>query len=402
MKEKILFITNLLPYPLDNGGKIKTFNTIESLSEKFDIDVICYISDEEDRRNIAGLGGIANDVQVVCKNLIRSVSFKDFFIDYMKSLMTKYPYNVNKFRHPDFERLISNKLSNNKYYAIYVDHLQMMVYYDLFNHENTILDQHNVESLIFKRLIQSENSVVKKALGAIEYKKLRKFEIGMLHKAGQVICLSEEDQKEFMQLGINKDKINILPIHLKSSYCKNNKSLSGEKFKLLFLGSMSWYPNQNGIKWFLENVWVSLDKRYYELYIVGSNPPETIKQYHNGENVHVTGYVEDINEYIEKCDISIVPLFIGSGQRVKIIESFAKGIPVISTSIGAEGLIYTNGEDIIIADTIEDFINRLEDVRSNRGQLDALTFNAHENFKSNYSAEFLPAKLQKIIENCRG
>ncbi|PFZ77569.1 hypothetical protein COL82_13860 [Bacillus toyonensis] len=398
MKEKILFITNLLPYPLDNGGKIKTFNTIEALSKKFDIDVICYISNEKDRENIAGLQGIVNDVQVVCKNLIRSVSFKDFFIDYMKSLMTKYPYNVNKFRHSGFEDLILNKLSNNEYYAIYVDHLQMMVYYDLFNYKNIILDQHNVESLIFKRLIQSENSVFKKVLGAIEYKKLRKFEIGMLHKAGQVICLSEEDQKEFIQLGINKDKVNILPIHLKSSYCKKNANLNIEKVKLLFLGSMSWYPNQNGIKWFLENVWNRLDKEYYELYIVGSNPPETIKQYHNGKDVHVTGYVEDVNEYIDKCDISIVPLFIGSGQRVKIIESFAKGIPVISTSIGAEGLIYIDGEDIIIADTIEDFIARLGDVRSNKIKLDRLTLNAHKNFKSNYSAEFLPAKLQKIIE----
>ncbi|MGE0991244.1 glycosyltransferase family 4 protein, partial [Bacillus sp. Gnz1/2] len=113
-------------------------------------------------------------------------------------------------------------------------------------------------------------------------------------------------------------------------------------------------------------------------------------------------YVEDVDEYIEKCDVSIVPLFVGSGQRVKIIESFAKKIPVLSTSIGAEGLIYKNEKDIILADNAMEFIDSLEELRNHPEKLLRISESANMNFQQNYSADYLPDKLKKIMGKCKG
>ena len=348
--KSVLFVTTLLPFPLDNGGKIKTYNTIKALAKNYEVDLISYVNIEEDKKHLSSLEKITTSSQVIQKNLIRSTSFKHFLKDYIKSLFTAYPYSINKFYSKELEEIIIEKLEKRQYEYIYIDHLPMMVYSGIFKQKNVILDQHNVENVIFKRFIETEKNPIKKILGFIEYKKLKK----------------------------------------------------DSKVRLLFLGSMSWYPNQNGIQWFMEEVWNKLNKDYYELYIVGSNPSEDIKRYNNDDNVFVTGYVDDVDEYIEKCDVSIVPLFVGSGQRVKIIESFAKKIPVLSTSIGAEGLIYKNKKDIILADNAMEFIDSLEELRNQPEKLLRISESANMNFQQNYSADYLPDKLKKIMEKCKG
>ncbi|KMP32808.1 glycosyltransferase [Bacillus sp. GX] len=400
--KSVLFVTTLLPFPLDNGGKIKTYNTIKALAKNYEVDLISYVNIEEDKKHLSSLEKITTSSQVIQKNLIRSTSFKYFLKDYIKSLFTAYPYSINKFYSKELEEIIIEKLEKRQYEYIYIDHLPMMVYSGIFKQKNVILDQHNVENVIFKRFIETEKNPIKKILGFIEYKKLKNFEMKAMEKVNQIICLSNEDKISFEKLGISPNSLNVLPIHMditKNYQCKLKKD---SKVRLLFLGSMSWYPNQNGIQWFMEEVWNKLNKDYYELYIVGSNPSEDIKRYNNDDNVFVTGYVDDVDEYIEKCDVSIVPLFVGSGQRVKIIESFAKKIPVLSTSIGAEGLIYKNKKDIILADNAMEFIDSLEELRNQPEKLLRISESANMNFQQNYSADYLPDKLKKIMEKCKG
>lgn len=397
--EKLLFITNLIPYPLDNGGKIKSHNILKALSQNYNIDLICFANDKNDLKYINELRELTDDIQVVEKKLIRDESFSNFAKDYLKSLFTILPYSVNKYYDKRFWDIIEHKLDTNNYSFIYVDHLPMMVYSPLIKEHHIILDQHNVESLIFKRMFRNENNMLKKILGSLEYFKLKKFEIDSMKISNHIICLSSKDQEVFEEYGIQYSKMSILPIHILLNKKYDFKINNYGKLKILFLGSMSWYPNQNGIMWFIENVWSTLNTDLYELYIVGSKPPESIKKYNNDESIFVTGYVESVDDFIEKCDVSIVPLFIGSGQRVKIIESFGKGIPVISTSIGAEGLEYESGKNIIIANTSEEYRGALNDILKNREKLLDISINAQKNFVENYSADILPEKIKYIIDN---
>lgn len=399
---KILFLTNLLPFPLDNGGKIKTYNTLKALEELFEIDLFCFVDSEKDYNNITEMqkkfSNIKN-INVLKKTLIKDSSKSKFLYDYTKSLFTLNPYNINKYFDKRAVSIIRKLISENKYEHIYIDHLPLMIYSKIIpGNISLILDQHNVESLIIKRYFTEQSNPIKKLLLWNEYKKIYRFEKRMLIEANKVIALSREDSSQFEAMGCEKSKISILPIHMDVKNIIYKFREKNRKISILFIGSMSWTPNQHGILWFLENVWPQLDKSIYTLYIVGGNPPERVKKFHNAKDIFVTGYVIDVDYYIEICDVSIVPLFVGSGQRVKIIESFGKGIPVISTSIGAEGLIYKDKNNIIIADDKNDFIKAFDFLIKDKSILEEVSLNARQVFDKHYSSALLPSKLKKALK----
>lgn len=158
---KILFLTTLLPYPLDNGGKIKTFYTLKALSVNHEVDVLCFINNRKDSIYIKNISEICNYIDTVEKVLVARHSMKSLLKDFGKSLFTKYPYVVYKFYSKEMEKKIIEMQQNSSYDLIYVDHLPMMVYHNLFN-SPIILDEHNVESLIMKRFYEVERNIVKK------------------------------------------------------------------------------------------------------------------------------------------------------------------------------------------------------------------------------------------------
>ncbi|WKB35501.1 glycosyltransferase family 4 protein [Terrilactibacillus sp. S3-3] len=333
---KILFLNNLLPYPLDNGGKIKTYNTLKALSRDHEVDLLAFINSEDERAHIKHLDTVCNQVSVVCKTVIKDTSKRAFAKDYLLSTISPLPYVMKKFYTKEMKNKIIRFQQDNQYDLIYVNHLSMMVYNKSF-YSKVVLDQQNVESLIFGRFIGQTKNLIKKGLGYTEYIKLRKFETKILRRADSIIALSEADKQAFTHmLGHDQKKIEVISIHIDEEMLDFGPS-EQDKVNLLFMGTMSWYPNKSGIIWFLENCFPDLDPEKYHLYICGANPPKELMAYRNKKNITVTGYVKDINDYVRKCEIGIVPLFIGSGQRVKIIESFAKGLPVISTAMGGAG-----------------------------------------------------------------
>lgn len=397
MKKKILFLTTLLPYPLDNGGKIKSYNNLIALTKKYNVDLISFVNSITDIEYTNHFKGIVNSMKVVEKQLVRSESRSSFFVDYFKSIFSKYPYNIRKFYNKEIERYIKEALNHTEYDYIYIDHLPMMIYAKLFDKNKIILDQHNVESLIVKRMVDKTENTLKKLLLNIEYIKLFKFEQSAIKTPNKIIALSDVDRDSFVKMGANPSKIISLPIHIGASNLSYLQNKDNEKINLLFLGSMSWFPNNQGILWFLENVWPLLDKNIFHLFIVGSKPSQEVLEFGEEPSVTVTGYVDDIDDYVKACHVSIVPLFVGSGQRVKIIESFSKNIPVISTSIGAEGLIYEDEENILIANTTDEFRDSIIALSIDENKRKNITKAAYKNFYENYSVDLLPEKLNNII-----
>jgi len=394
---RILFLTTLLPYPLDNGGKIKTFYTLKALSANHKVDVLCFINNKKDNVYINEVGKICNHIDIVEKVLIAKHSKRNLLQDFTKSLFTKYPYVIYKYYSKKMAKKIKELQKGCSYDLIYVDHLQMMIYFNLFK-SPVILDEHNVESLIMKRFYEVEKNFIKKIIGYIEYKKLISFEKLALNRAVRIISLSLQDKHELERLSGSDKPIDIIPICIESNYVKGQiQRQEGEKLKILFVGTMSWYPNIHGLTWFIEEVFSKLDENKFELYVVGGNPPASITKWNEKSNIHIVGYVTDINQYIEICHVNIVPIFIGSGLRVKIIEAYSKGIPTISTSIGAEGIEVRNGENIIIANEPREFISSLNELYSNMSLLNHIKNEALKTYETHYSVNVLVHKLNQII-----
>jgi glycosyltransferase involved in cell wall biosynthesis len=390
---RILFLTNLLPYPLDNGGKIKTFSTLKALSIMGNsVDLLCFSENSEnDSGNVQKLKNICNDVQFIEHKLTTKSNIKYMMAVAFKSLFSKYPFGIYKYESKQMRDVIAKKIKENDYDIIYFDHLQMYKYFNSFDRKNVtfVLDQHNSESEIVYRTYQNSNNFLKKIFLNIEYNKIRKFEKKALSDVDKIYALSENDVESMKHLNVNLKNFSVIPIGVIDNGIINKKEDKNKKLTLMFIGTLTWNPNNQGILWFVRNVIPKLNESgiEYDLYIVGKNPSDELKELcESYNNIFVTGYVNDVDEMYVKSDVMVVPLFVGSGQRVKIIESFSKGIPVISTSIGAEGLDCITDYNVVIADTDIEFVDSLRKM-SDETFRKKIASNARKTFEEKYSLE---------------
>lgn len=400
----ILFLTNLLPYPLDNGGKIKTYTTIDALAKvSHQIDLICFTEQSEiDTKNESKMLELCARVEQVYLKLTTAENKKYMMIQAAKSLVSKYSFGLFKYQSKEMEKKLSMLCDKNKYDLIYFDHLQMCVYRELLlrlePNAKFVLDEHNCEATIMSRNSEVSTNPLKKIFLKLECLKLRSFESAMLQKMDANIVLSKEDYSELKRQCGKDFKHTIIPIGVQDRGRKKERIADG-KLNVLFLGTLTWEPNNQGLIWFLANVLPLIEKEdmQFKLYIVGKNPSKEVKALAEQYNdVIVTGYVEDVDEYYDLCDCMIVPLFIGSGQRVKLIEGFSKGMPAVSTSIGAEGLEIKNENNILIADTETKFMNailRLKCVNLRN----YIANNARTTYENNYSSTAIAKKLNSVI-----
>lgn len=395
-RSKILFLTTELPYPLDSGGKIRTYNMIKSLYNDYEIDLICFSEKEVSNLEKNELIKMCRSVSVI-KKIYTNRSSKSILVkNLLLSILKFTPFLIEKFKDKSFKEKVEKLLEINKYEAVIVDHLQIASYIDNLKKSKIILSQHNCEYIILKRRYEKEKNLIKKLYIWSEYKKTKIYERRICRKADKVIMLSKEDKEFLISKNYSGNNICILPISVESDFYKCNYN---EKIKnILFLGTMSWFPNEHGVLWFIREVWKKIKIEFPDcrLYIVGSNPNKEIRNY-SSEDIIVTGYVNDINEYIEICDVCVVPLFIGGGMRVKILECMCKGIPCISTTVGAEGIDYKMKKNILIADSSEEFIRELKWIDNFNNRIE-ISNNAKTLIDRKYSLRILANELIKIIE----
>lgn len=398
----ILFFANLVPFPLDGGGKIFTHSVLTALSSNNNVDLVCFYEHEDIQQAEKELKPFCRSITFLPIKVTTRENMKLMMIKAVESLLSDKPLGVKKYITTEMIEVIKDKMSSTRYDCAFFNLLAMYAYAPIVNkldsRVKTVLYEQNCEALIYERYFKETNNLLKKAFLLLETAKLQRFEQKAIHSVDQLILLSKEDQNA---LKVNNREVNIIPIGVRPTEVQKDYQIvkDNQKVTMLFVGTMTWAPNNEGIIWFLENVMpMCSDGEKYELYVIGKNPSDTVqqltKQY---ANVHILGYVDSLDEYYEKCDVLIVPLFIGSGQRVKIIEAFARGYAVISTSIGAEGLKYKDDVSIMIADTKEEFLNKIDACRD-RDLLRSIGENGKHVFDQEYSTDVIKKKLNAVLE----
>lgn len=401
---KILFLTNLLPYPLDNGGKIKSYTTLTAFaSAGYEVDILCFkekqssMSIEEEK-----IRKVCDNVNQVYLPLTTANHMKYMIGIAAKSLFSKLPFSIYKYQSSQMKEEIK-KRKKVHYDVIYFDHLPMCVYLNyvhaLWPSAKLILDEHNCETVIVKRKAAESSNVLKKFFFNIEALKLRSYEASSIKTVNKTIVLSGSDYSSLKKMIGCEFNHAIIPIGVPDRGMK--KKTDNKKLNVLFVGTLTWEPNNEGLIWFLEEVMPIIEQKKIDLhlYIVGKNPSEEVRRL-SGEykgKVTLTGYVDSIDEYYDMCDMTIVPLFIGSGQRVKLIEAFSKGMPAISTSIGAEGLTYSDKESIIIADDKYKFAESI-DLMQNKEIRDKIRVNSRKVYEENYAPETVSSLIRESLK----
>ena len=350
----ILYIANLIPYPLDGGGKIFTYSTLQALSKFHMIDMVCFYEHEDIVKGKKALEKYCASVEVLPIRVTTRENMPYMMVNAGKSMFSRLPLGISKYIVPEMKQLIKTRMTEKKYDIVFLNILSMYGYFDFIKSIDSdikvVLYEQNCEAQIYRRYFNQTKNIFKKIFLKIETMKLERIEQKAISDVDRLIVLSEEDRK---QLGASLETCKVIPIGVApAQHVKRYGLERTDKVKMLFVGTMTWTPNNEGIMWFLEKVMpLCKDANRYELAIVGKNPSNEVKRLcAMYDNVKLMGYVESLDAVYDAYDVLVVPLFIGSGQRVKIIEAFARGYAVISTSIGAEGLQYEDEKTILIAD----------------------------------------------------
>ncbi|MFI5222314.1 MAG: glycosyltransferase family 4 protein [Bacteroidia bacterium] len=381
---------NRVPWPLKDGGSIGYYNFTKGYH-----DAGCEVT-------VAALNTSKHFVHMnyLPEDFKELADWRTCFIDNrvkpfdaFVNLFSNGSYNISRFISKEFELLLEKILKEKKFDVVVFESLFVAPYLDLVR-KNTeallVLRQHNVEHRIWSALAEEENNPLRKWYIELLAKRLEKFEISQLNKFDALTTVTENDAEDFKKMGCTK-RIFISPTGMDISKLKPDHS-KVEWNSIFHLGSMEWMPNQQAILWFIKNVWNKISEKNPDLkfYIAGRGMPDSFLKL-NEKNIVVSGEVEDALKFIQSKNVMIVPLFSGSGIRIKILEAMALGKPVISTSLGVQGIEGMDGKHFIIADNEKEFMEAIEKLSSNTEFAKELGANARRLIEEKY-------ENKKIIE----
>jgi glycosyltransferase involved in cell wall biosynthesis len=380
---RVLQICNKPPVPAVDGGCIAMNNISQGLLQQgVELKIITvstqkhpFLEDKipADFKNKTNIEGIFLDTRV---NVI----------DAFSALVTSDSYNVSRFFSPDFNQRLIEILSNDTFDVVHLESLFMTPYLATirnYSRAKIILRSHNLEHLIWERLANSTANTAKRVYLKHLASKLKKYEVDIINHVDGIAAISKEDTSRFKALDCNKPLITIpFGIDL-DSYAMSNEQREKTN-KLFHIGAMNWEPNKEAMNWFVDDIWPLISSLDLEMNIAGREMPKYLTNLSSDKFI-VHGEVESAQDFMNQNDIMLVPLLSGSGMRIKIIEAMALGKAVVSTSVGAEGISYTNGHDIIIADTAQDIAAEIKKLVQNPEHTKTIGKNARELIESNYS-----------------
>ena len=384
----ILTLTHMYPYPATDGGKIVTYNTLKYMKKKGIDNILITFGKSSQRTELDDI----TEVHIIEKDTSNNIS------EAIKNLASYMPYNMYKYKDIRVIKKIDEILSHKKVDVIYIDHLHMAIYAKhikkLYPEIPLVLRQHNVETTIMERFYKNQTNFIIKNYALMQYIKLKRYEGKIAKSFDKILMLTEDDKDRMYNMCKHKD-IKVIPagVDIDRYYPKHELY---EENSIVFLGAMNWLPNEDGVLWFVENIFEKIvaANNNAKLYIVGKNPTQKVKNLERN-NIIITGFVEDEREYIARGSVFIVPLRIGGGMRIKILNAMSMEKCIISTSIGAEGINIINNKEIFIEDEIEKISNKIIYAMKNRDINKQMGENARKKIIDEYSWS---AVINKIIE----
>ena len=392
----ILFLTTRFPYPPDDGGKIDTLTNIKILSRNYGV-FLFYIGNKDEKEkelekhtNLQGLYNYTKDTK---NNLI------GIFIN----LFRKVPYTISKYHDYNIYKKIEGIIKEKNIDIVFIDHLHMAFYGKLikekFNRIKLILREQNAEYIFWKRIFKEEKNIIKKFIFWGQSLKILNYEREITNIFDKCFMISPIDQLNLLKINLNTKTVAISTAMNIKKY-QLSQIVNTVPHSMIYVGNFSWLPNLQGLLWFLREVWPEIIEEFSDakIFVVGKNPSDEIIRF-KGENVIVTGYVNNVKPWIEKAEIFLVPLFSGGGIRIKILEAMAMGKPTVSTSIGAEGIGVSDMKNIIISDNKENFVKSIKLLFNNKKIRDNLSKNSRKLIKEKYSFEVIEKALTQAIDN---
>lgn len=356
---KVLLLTQVLPYPPDSGPKVKTYNVLKYLAQHHEVTLASFVRGDQ--------SGDVDHLRQFC-TAVHVVSMERGLVNdglaMAHSLISSQPWMMVRDDRSAMRALVDRLARETPFDVAHADQLNMAQYAARVAQARKILDAHNALWLLYKRLAETMSPGPRKRLLNRDWKLLKIYEGRLCREFDAVLAVSEEDKHALLEaMRAEKDgqgdtsKITVIPIAVDGDEV-TPVPRNPNADHILHIGTMYWPPNIDGVKWFIAEVLPHIRKERPAVVfdVVGARPPQELQDVSKADpRINVTGYVEDPLPYLQQAGVMVVPLRAGGGMRVKILNAMAQALPIVTTTLGCEGIAVEHGKHVLIADTPEDF-----------------------------------------------
>jgi glycosyltransferase involved in cell wall biosynthesis len=416
---RVVHLTTEFPWPATSGGPVRTLSQLRITASLPEVDAITLLSVAEhdvpagDVRALLqafaapGQEGIRTSGKLrVVPPVFHPIHLFDFKTRVPRVVglrLAGVPYLAGKWDSRELRRVLRRELAGSAVDVVYVDHLGMARYLRDIKAVRpscrVVLDQHNVESDFFKQFAE-EKTGPKKLVARAEFRAARSFEERVLRAVDAVVAISSEDAKHFRAIaGVDA---HVVPVVVTFD---RKRRPSPNKPHLCYVGSLRWKPNVVGLDWFCQKVWPLVRRRVpdatLEIAGVGLKPDATgrlpVPEAWQVPGVTTVGFLEDLEPLYARSVAMVAPVTGGSGVRLKLLEGFRAGIPVVTTPDGAFGLPLEDGREVLVAGDPEGFAERIEHVLEDEALRDRVRDGAYGYLESHHSLAVAQSVMRRAL-----
>ncbi len=346
---KILFLSRWFPFPADNGSKLRIYNLLKQLAQSHTVDLISFAEEDVQAPQMEGL-------QEICRK-VEWARYRPFQPGRMRALMGFFswkPRNVVDTFNNDMYAKVNNAIHSETYDVVIASQIDMGLYASCLPVPVRILEEMEITT-IYDQYKQQSNPL-KRLRARLTLLKLSYYLTRLFKNFDGITVVSEIERQHLLEVIPEDEKVVVVPNGVDTTYLSGDFG-QPQPNTLVYNGALTYKANYDAVDYFLREIFPLIREKLpnVKLYITGSTKNVPLEDLPLQAGVEFTGYLLDVRPRVAETWLNVVPLRIGGGTRLKILESMGLGTPVISTSKGAEGLKVHPNEDIIIADTPEEF-----------------------------------------------
>ena len=348
---RALVLDEWIPYPPDSGKRVRTWNLLRRLARRHKVLLLCYGDSESEAAHVVRSAGIALHTVSPLPELAGWRLYWRLF----GNLFSPNPYSCSKHDTRRFRDSLRRLLSENHFDLVHFEWTPYARFMDEIGDIPCLIMAHNIESQIWSRRARQSRKLIETAFFNLQARKMDSFERRVMRRADWVALVTELDAEQVRAWGVERTSLVENGVDVDQFVPLEGKCDSDE---VLFLAALDWYPNLDALDYLLEDILplVRQASPTARLRIVGRRPPAGLKErIARCPEAELVGEVADVRPFLARAAVVVVPLRIGGGSRIKILEALAMGKAIVSTSVGAEGLAVTDRVHLLLADAPSDF-----------------------------------------------
>jgi glycosyltransferase involved in cell wall biosynthesis len=387
---RILFLTNLAPYPPRGGVQLRVWNIAKRVARHHEVTIGCHVWSPEEAAGLDGCGLPAVTGAIWAANWSHVAPA-------VRGAFRGRPPELAQYYSP----VIRDLLRTSQFDLVQFEETLLAPYLDdLPRGPKTVLTLHNVHFEQGRRMAGLEGQWWRRGWRKLNAGWMRYYEPGVTARFDRAVAVTEEDRALMLRVR-PRLSVDVIPNGVDTERCRPLPEPTGRN-AVLFVGTMNYLPCADGAVWFVREILPILRRLQpeMELWIVGRDPTAEVRAL-AGPGVFVTGEVDDVKPYYERAKVTIAPLRGGGGSRLKILESMAFGRAMVSTTIGAEGLRVRHDEHILIADDCHQFAESIHSLLADSARRQSLTQNARGLVEEHYDWESLASRYLTIYDDLR-